>query len=283
MLNYKMIVGAVLSLFWVSQAIAQPTILASIKPIQLIAQAVVGDDRPVEVLLPPGATPHHFTMRPSDMRHLSRADMIIWLGKDAERYLAKPMARQREKVVMVDLEGFLEVRDDGYRDPHFWLSGRKAIQVAEAITKQLMLLDAQAASDYEKNLAAFTESVAEQEQAIRAASTRYQSSNYLVYHDAYRYFEQAYGLAHRAVVAVNPEVNPGAKHLVELDRIIAEQDVNCLLIEPESSASVVKLLTDNSGVRVQLIDPMASGVKVSAQGYVQFLRDVTEKINQCIH
>ncbi len=283
MLNYKMIVSAVLWLFLASQSIAEPRILASIKPIQLIAQAVVGSERQVEVLLPPGATPHHFTMRPSDMRRLNSADMVIWLGKESERYLAKPMARQGENDVMVDLEKFLEIRDDGFRDPHFWLSGRKAIQVAEAIANRLVLLDAQAADDYKKNLAAFSRLVKEQEQVIREALAPFRGSNYLVYHDAYRYFEESYGLAHRAVVALNPEVNPGAKHLLELERIINEQGVNCLLIEPESSSRVVKLLTENSGVRVQMIDPMATGMKVSEQGYVLFLQAVAEKIKHCIH
>lgn len=278
-----MIVSAVLWLFLASQSIAEPRILASIKPIQLIAQAVVGSERQVEVLLPPGATPHHFTMRPSDMRRLNGADMVIWLGKESERYLEKPMARQEENAVMVDLEEFLEMRDDGYRDPHFWLSGGKAIRVAEVIANRLISLDAENAVDYEKNLAVFSRLVKEQEQVIKTMLTPYRGSSYIVYHDAYSYFEQAYGLAHRAVVALNPEVNPGAKHLLELDRIITGQSVNCLLIEPESSPRVVKMLTENSGIRVQMIDPMASGMRVSEQGYVRFLQDVAEKVKHCIH
>ncbi len=281
MASYKTLFWVVLWLLISGQSVAQPQVLASIKPLQLIAQAVLGDGNCCEALLPVGATPHHFTMRPSDMRRLSQADLIIWLGEASENYLAKPIANLESDIVVVDLQELLDVRVDGYLDPHLWLSGQKAVQVAQEIVKKLILMDPESAPDYQANLAGFIKAVEIQEGKIRNEVVQ-RRHNYIVYHDAYSYFEDEYGVSHRAVVAINPEGNPGAKHLIWLDRLIATERISCMLVEPESNLRIVKLMSKESEMRVQMIDPMAGDVPVGPEAYLQFLQGVTQKIMGCI-
>lgn len=259
---------------------AAPSVLASIKPLQLITQAVLGETGESQVLLPPGATPHHFTLRPSDMKKLGQANLVIWLGAKSERYLAKPIAKMEAGAEVLDLQPYLTANDEGYLDPHLWLSSEQAVRVAKAITEKVVALDAGSESQYRANLASFTAELSR----IKTDATnalKGSKSHYLVYHDAYGYFEREYGLSHAGVVSLHEHGNPGAKHLLALQNTIAQQGVSCILTEPESNAAVVSILTADTNIRTILLDPMAGDLKPNQSSYARFLQHVVETFKQC--
>ena len=70
-----------------ASAFAEPRVLTSIKPLQLIAAAVQDGVGTPDVLLPAGASPHHYTLRPSDLRQVKEADLVYWIGPDLEGFL----------------------------------------------------------------------------------------------------------------------------------------------------------------------------------------------------
>lgn len=259
---------------------AQPQVLASIKPLQLIAQAILGEQRQAQVLLPPGATPHHYSMRPSDMLKVDQAELIIWLGAESEHYLAKPIAKLKEDRAVLELESYLSRDKDGIPDPHLWLSGRKAISVAEDIAEQLIRIDSEREQIYRDNLRAFIAALSRTENQI-ASELAASKPSYLVYHDAYRYFEQEYGLSHRGVVSLHPEVNPGAKHMLALTRIVENEEVKCILVEPESNRAILNMLMKEGAIKAVELDPMASDIESGPSGYIHFLRRVADMFLRC--
>jgi hypothetical protein len=106
-----------LSLLCSSVALAEVRLLTSIKPLQLIAAAVQDDLGSPEVLLPPGASPHHYALRPSDVRRVREADLLYWVGPDLESFLPRVLVgRAKPAVATQDLAG-LHLR-------HFGDSGR---------------------------------------------------------------------------------------------------------------------------------------------------------------
>ena len=100
-----------LSLSFNSFAAEKVQIVASIKPIQLMVQQLVGDLGEVEVLIPEGASPHHYNLRPSDMRKLAQTDLVVWVGPAMEQFLTKTMHRQKSSVIQL-MEGEAEHHDD---------------------------------------------------------------------------------------------------------------------------------------------------------------------------
>lgn len=87
------------------QTWAEVKVVASIKPLQLIASSVLDEVAEVEVLIPPGASPHHYSMKPSDIRKLSDADVVFWVGPDLEQFLAKALENtQAQKVTWLPEE-----------------------------------------------------------------------------------------------------------------------------------------------------------------------------------
>lgn len=261
-------------------ASAEPRVLASIKPLQLIAQAVMGENERVGVLLPPGVTPHHYTMRPSDMKRVAGAQMIIWLGPESERYLAKPIASLRNSPVVIDLQQYLSRDQYGHEDPHLWLSSQQAARIARLIGGGLSRVDPQNKQQYETNLERFLERLTHFSDKSRSAFSEL-DIRYVVYHGAYGYFERDMGLSPIGVVSIHPEVNPGARHLMALKKLIRSQQVSCILVEPESNPSIVDILIEDDSVIVQNLDPMAAGIEVSPSGYLQFLHQMVEIFKAC--
>ena len=273
------------------------TLLASIKPLQLIAQAVTKEAIATDVLLPVGATPHDYAMKPSDLMRLNEADLVLWLGADWEFYLAKPMTTFSGIEISVLSEGLSESHgnheehhghNDGHGhhghedgDPHIWFSPVEALEIAHRLVDELVKLDGENAAQYHSNLEAFEVQLQKADSNIRDMLSKSVQPSYLVYHDAYSFFEQHFELSHTDVVSLQAEVKPGVKHILDLRRLIETKSVSCLLAEPQASADIIALLTEDAEIQVAMLDPMASDIEVTETGYVEFLTETATKMAEC--
>lgn len=270
-------------------------VLASIKPLQLIAQAITDGVSQAQVLLPEGYTPHDYALKPSDLVRVYDADLVLWLGAEFESYLAKPMAMRDGVDLAVNIlnEPFDERADDNdhashndhhshlYGDPHVWFSPEQALLIAEAVVQRLAQKDPDNTQRYSGNLMVFREQLQLADERIKAQLRTSGAASYLVYHDAYSHFEDYYGLTHVAVVTGQPEQKLGAKGLLNLRKIIFNQQVKCLFTEPQADADIVDILQEDSAMKVYQLDPMAGKTEVSVTGYMEFLERTAASFMAC--
>jgi len=258
---------------------AQPKILASIKPLQLIAQAVAGDHFRVDVLLPPGATPHHYSLRPSDIEKITESDLVLWLGRSAEPYLWKLANRSALADKMFDITP-ADIKGQNLEDLHFWLGPKQALAMAIEISERLKQLDPARQEDYQENLHQFERQIKDFSDGLKQ---RYSDKlpAYLVYHDAYRYFEAAAGIKHEGVISINPELRPGARRVTQLRALVAQRQVSCIFAEPQADIKIIELIIGQHRVKVIRSDPMASTIKPDGGSYLEFLEGIAEHFNQC--
>lgn len=93
-------------------------IIASIKPVQLITKSLLGDSAEVDVLIPPTSSPHHYSLKPSDVRRLQENDLVLWVGPDLEQFLVKPIKRIEERSLqLLDMEAEESAAND-HHDEH---------------------------------------------------------------------------------------------------------------------------------------------------------------------
>ena len=258
---------------------AQPKILASIKPLQLIAQAIAGDHFRVDVLLPPGATPHHYSLRPSDIEKIMEPDLVLWLGRSAEPYLWKLANRSTLADKMFDVIP-AEIRGQNLEDLHFWLGPKQALAMAIEISERLKQLDPARREDFQENLRQFERQIRDFNDGLKQ---RYSDRlpAYLVYHDGYRYFEAAAGIKHEGVISVNPEIRPGARRVAQLRALVAQRQISCIFAEPQADIKIIELIISQHRVKVIRSDPMASTIKPDSSNYLEFLESIAEDFNQC--
>lgn len=249
---FPVFVVFVTSLFVVGAAQAEVKVLTSIKPLQLIAAAVQDGVAVPEVLLPPGASPHNFALRPSDVRRVQSVDLLYWIGPDMETFLPRVLKNRTATTVAVqDLPGMqlrrfaedshshadeADEHDHDHRpgsvDAHLWLSTVNARVIAARMASDLASADPANAARYQSNAKAFAARLDTLDARLKARLAGIGDKPYFVFHEAFDYFEAAYGLKHAGVFSVAAEVQPGAQHVAAMRTRLQEVGKTCVFSEP---------------------------------------------------
>lgn len=284
---------------------AQVQILTSIKPLQLIAAAIQDGQGEPQVLLPPGASPHYFVLRPSDAKRLDNADLFYWIGPDLENFLPRLLKQRSQPSVAAQdlpdlhLQYFAEAHahdhDHGHAliehdhahqpgtvDAHLWLDPHNAEVIAQRISADLSALDPENAAHYAANLQAFSQALQEVDGQLKVELAPLKNQPFFVFHEAFNYFEQAYGLAHTGVFAVSSEVQPGAKHVQQMRTRLQQAGAACVFSEPPLQPRLAQTLAAGLPVKLAELDALGVDIPVSAQGYTQLLRNLGAQFSACL-
>lgn len=270
------------------------TILTSIKPIQLITLELTKGVSEPEVLVASNASPHDYALKPSDVKRLRTADLVIWYGSDLEPFLTKVLESQQNVLTLSETED-LELReyggghhhdhdghDHGSHDPHFWLGYKPTLQIAQAISERLAEIDAENKAEYQANFAAFKAQLTEQQEQIKAQLAPVAEAGYYVFHDAYGYFEQDFPLNHLGYFTVSPDRKPGAKTLIAIRKALKSQNAQCVFSEPQFTPAVVESVTRGSQAKTGVLDPIGAEIDVVAGGYFKFKQNLADSFSQCL-
>lgn len=292
---------------------AHANVVASIKPVGFIAAAIAEGVTPVDVLLPDGASEHDYSLRPSDVKRLKNADLVVWVGPDMEAFMSKSVAElpakknleiadiqgakslliaggddddhdehehnQRESV---DQDAFDHHHDHGQFNMHVWLSPEIARQTAVAIHEKLLELMPQDKAKLDANLQHFQTELADTDKRISAQLAPVRNKGYFVFHDAYTYFEKHYGLSPTGHFTVNPEIQPGAQRLHQIRTQLVEQKAVCVFAEPQFRPAVIDAVARGTAVRKGTLDPLGTDISLSKDSYVKFLSQLSSQYEACL-
>ncbi len=290
------------TLSFVAPAQADVRVLTSIKPLQLIAAAVQDGVAVPEVLLPPGASPHNYALRPSDVRRVQSADLLYWIGPDMESFMPRVLkGRSLPTVTVQDLpdlklrhfaednHSHAEHADDhdhdhrpGSLDAHLWLSPTNARVIAARMAADLSAADPANAPRYQGNLKAFNERLDALDSRLKARLAAVSGKPYFVFHEAYDYFEDAYGLKHTGVFSVASEVQPGAQHVAAMRARLQEVGKTCVFSEPPLRPRLAETLTAGLPVKLAELDALGGYTPATAQGYEQVLEKLGNDLAACL-
>ncbi len=286
----------------ITAAEANVRVLTSIKPLQLIAAAVQDGVTVPEVLLPPGASPHNYALRPSDVRRVQEADLLYWIGPDMETFLPRVLSgRSKASVPVESLPGMhlrhftasAEHHDDdedehdhdhrpGSVDAHLWLSSVNARVIAAKMAADLSQADPANAARYESNVKAFNARLDALDAKIKQRVAGISGKQYFVFHEAFDYFEEAYGLKHAGVFAVSSEVQPGAQHVAAMRARLTEFGKTCVFSEPPLRPRLADTLSAGLPVKLAELDGLGGYTPATAQGYEQLLSKLAEDLAGCL-
>lgn len=265
-------------------------VVASIRPLALIADAVMAGHGEARQLVPDGASSHEYALRPSDRALLARADLVVWVGPVHEHFLPGAL-RDRPVLTAQKLPGLkrLPVRRlsdggsvAGSLDPHVWLSPDNAAVIARALAVELGRRDKAGASAYAANAEAFARRVQLQNAALRQRFLPLRAQPLLAYHDAYHYLDDALGLRFRGSLTLEPEHKPGAQHVLAMARRVQKEKIACLLTEPGADAALATRIFGRQPYRVAGVDELFVGVPRGASGYETGLARMADDIYRCL-
>ncbi|MDO9318191.1 MAG: zinc ABC transporter substrate-binding protein [Gammaproteobacteria bacterium] len=282
-----------LILVFTDVAVAQPQVLASIKPLQLIAADLMDGVAKPELLIPANVSPHHFTLRPSDVRKMTDAGLVLWVGPQMETYLTDFLGQIDGQTVVVEvaaLDGIIlhapgggsEPQSAARYDPHLWLNTHNARLVAEQITQHLMTLDPANRSRYQANLSRFVASIDTLDKTTSADVQRLKDGRYAVYHDGLQYFERQFGLEHQFVLVPDHEIQPGIRHILDIRSRLEELRPTCLLEDVNSNDSTTETVFGDYPVNRVRVDVLGDAISPGPGSYAQLIGNLAQAINTCL-
>ncbi|WP_325918787.1 zinc ABC transporter substrate-binding protein ZnuA [Pseudomonas frederiksbergensis] len=303
---FSLFVAFVASFLLIGSAQADVKVLTSIKPLQLIAAAVQDGVAVPQVLLPPGASPHHYALRPSDVRKVQSVDLLYWIGPDMEGFLPRVLnGRTLPSVAVQELPGLKlrhfaqdsashEDHDDdggddhdhdhrpGTVDAHLWLSPHNARVIAARMAADLSAADPANAARYQSNLKGFNQRLDALDARIKARLAGVAGKPYFVFHEAFDYFEDNYGLKHAGVFAVAAEVQPGAQHVAAMRTRLQAVGKTCVFSEPPLRPRLAETLVAGLPVKLAELDALGGYTPATAQGYEQLLEKLGNDLAGCL-
>ena len=284
----------------VSQA---ASVLVSIKPISLIAAELLQGVTTVDTLLPDGASPHDFSLRPSDRRKVDEADLVIWIGHETEPYLEKVIdsanvqhfawleqdeshdEHQSEHVDEHEHEHEHEKQthtEQDHDDIHPWLSPESAGHFAQRLSERLQTTFPNNVSAIQANTQQFINSLQAFDNASKTRLAPLKQKGFFVFHDAYAGFVDHFELNQVGYFTIDPSRKPGAKHLARLRQQLESSDAQCVFIEPQYSPALIEAITRNLTINRAELDPLASGIPIGRGGYIKYMSGLVDEFTQCL-
>ena len=170
----------------------------------------------------------------------------------------------------------------GEFDPHVWLDPINAKAVVHEIEEALVKTDPKNAKKYEANADRIAGELDQLVTELRAQLQPVQDKGFIVFHDAYQYFEQRFGVSAIGSLTVSPEVMPGAERVSDLRNKIRDLKATCVFSEPQFEPKLVTTLVEGTGARTGVLDPLGASLTKGPDLYFQLVREMARSLKECL-
>ena len=302
--NLSTLLKILLSFFFLisySSLNAEVKVVTTIKPIHSLVAGVMDGLGSPSLIVDGSNSPHNFSLKPSHAKMIEDAEIIFWVGEDLETFMIKSLesiANNATKVSFMDLdnitklkfkeENILEVEGydddhddhaDGEFDAHIWLDPKNAIEIVNEIAKTLSLKDPNNKNVYYSNAEKLNHSLNELIKKINLSINK--DARFIVFHDAYQYFEKRFDVSSAGALILNEEALPSAKKVSEIHKIIKKQNINCIISEPQFNPNIIKSIAQDSSILTRSFDPLGSSFDTNKNLYFEMILSLSNSLKDC--
>jgi len=167
----------------------------------------------------------------------------------------------------------------GEHDPHIWLDPMNAKVIIKEITNQLVKLDSANSAKYKANSREAISDIDALTNSIKKDLNK--NSRVVVFHDAYQYFENRFGIKVLGALTVNTDVLPGAEQLAEIREVIEHEKVNCIFSEPQFNPSIIKTIAKDTNIKTGVLDPLGATLDKGKGMYSKLLKNMSSSFKGC--
>ena len=309
----RLILGTVSLLGLSTAANAEvPSVAADIPPVHSLVSIVMGDLGTPSLLVQPGASPHGYSLRPSEANALDQADAVFWIGEDLEPWLERSiasLASDAQVVELLEAEGTITLgfregatfeahsHDHGDHDhadndheghhhhgsaPHAWLDPENAKTWLGVIAQELSELDPENAATYAANAEAGQAEMDSLIAQISATLDPVQDARFIVFHDAYHYFESRFDMPASGSITVSDASTPSPARIEEIQTKVRQLGIRCAFSEPQFNPNLVDTVFQGTDAKAGVMDPLGADLTPGADLYPQLLRNLGNSLAECL-
>ena len=303
----------VIPLLWFNLAMAASDlkVVVSIKPFHSLVSTVMQGVSEPALLLNGNNSPHTYSLRPSAAVKLQNADLVFWGGENLEGFLAKPihsLAAGARVVSFEDTPGLIlrpfrsvkewqeldpesENDQDHVKkrkihrlpgnDPHIWLDPLNAQKITQYLVQILSEFDPENAQTYHSNGKKTILRLSDLNIQLETKMSSVSSKPYIVFHDAYQYFEKRYQLNPIASVTVSSGTSTSVGRLIDIRKKIKIKKVLCIFTEPQFSPKLVQTVISGTAVKKGILDPIGTSISPGPEMYFTLLNNISHSISTC--
>ena len=294
-----------------------PRVAVDIPPVHSLVTRVMDGMGTPDLIIQSGASPHEYSLRPSEASALQEANLVFWIGPDLTPWLSEAietLAPDAAVTALLETDGTIELEfresalfeahdhddhgdedhddhaeeeghddhDHGAHDPHTWLSPRNAANWLNVIAAQLSAADPDNAGAYFANAAAGR---AEMDALVTQVNTTLdpvRGGRFVVFHDAYQYFEADFEFPASGAISFGDASDPSPARIAEIQERIAAESITCVLAEPQFNAGLVTTVLGGSDANTGVIDPLGSDLELGAALYPQLISNMATALVDCL-
>ena len=297
-----------------------PQVATDIPPVHSLVSQVMGDLGTPKLIVPPGTSPHGYAMRPSEARALQDADVTFWMGPDLTPWLGRAIKSLTGNAINVALSNSEDLVRHPFRtgatfdshdhhdhgdhgdehkeahkddhgdhgdeheglDPHLWLDPDNARILLGVISSTLAGLDPTHADTYRANAAQAKKAIAALTHELDAALQPIRGRPFIVFHDAYQYFEHRFNVDASGSVALGDASSPGPARIAAIRQKVQTLGAHCVFSEPQFRSKIITTVIEGTTARSATLDPLGATLKPGPELYSQLLRNLGDNLLTCL-
>ena len=305
-----------------------PQVAVDIAPVHSLVTRVMDGVGAPNLVIQVGASPHEYSLRPSEAQALQDANLVFWIGSDLTPWLAdaiQTLAPNASTTALLESEGTIELEfresalfeahahddhddhdednhadhddhddhdkdkhadhddhdDHGAHDPHAWLSPQNAKTWLNVIASKLSAADPKNAGIYFSNAAAGQTEIDALIAEVNATLEPVRRMNFIVFHDAYQYFENDFDFPASGAISISDASDPSPARIQEIQGRISNEGIDCVLAEPQFNSGLVATVIDGSEAKTGILDPLGAGLQPGAKLYPELIRNLSKALTNC--
>ena len=178
-----------------------------------------------------------------------------------------------------DHAGHHDGHNHGEFDAHIWLDPANAKEMVLEISHELSEIDPSNKSKYEDNasktIVALDKLIEEVDKSLS------KDISYIVFHDAYQYFEKRFGVIPAGALTLNPDVLPGAKQIADIQDVINDKGIKCIFSEPQYNPKIIETLGNDMNISTGVMDPLGAYIDAGPSMYSDLINQIANSIKDC--
>ena len=281
----------------------------------LLTQVMAGIGIP-DLIVDRGASPHEYSLRPSNAASLEAADLVFWISNGLTPWLddaLNTLARNAKVIELMDAKGatVLSFREgatfethshqhkqdeDGHDedkhdedehatgnvDPHGWLDPYNGRIWLDVIATALSKIDPTNSDIYFANATQAKADIDTVISELEATLAEFRGTNFIVYHDAYQYFEKRFDVLAAGSISLGDVSDPSPARIAEVRKKVEELGIICVFSEPQFNSELVRTVTDGVSVKTRVIDSLGTQFTLGPDFYLNVLRGIAQSMASCL-